>query len=90
VAEATGQETSFTGAFAGEGWWNGAAWVDVEIEDRRAAKPIRLTIPVVGEDRESNMWGYASGDRASRVAWERASAQLIRIVDSSMRALRDA
>lgn len=89
VAQATAQQTAFTGAMAAEGWWNGAAWVDIEIEDNRPGRRIRLTIPIVAEHRESNTWGYGSGDRAARVAWERVSAQLIRVVDNSVRMLRD-
>lgn len=89
IAQATAQQTAFTGAMAAEGWWNGAAWVDIEIEDNRPGRRIRLTIPIVAEHRESNTWGYGSGDRAARVAWERVSAQLIRVVDNSVRMLRD-
>lgn len=89
VAQATAQQTVFSGAMAAEGWWNGAAWVDVEIEGNRPNQRTRLTIPLVAEHRESNAWGYGSGDRAARVAWERVSAQLIRVVDSSLRILRD-
>lgn len=89
VAQATAQQTVFSGAMAAEGWWNGAAWVDVEIEDNRPGRRTRLTIPLVAEHRESNTWGYGSGDRAARVAWERVSAQLIRVVDNSLRMLRD-
>lgn len=90
VAQATAQQTAFTGAMAAEGWWNGAAWVDIEIEDNRPGRRSRLTIPAVAEHRESNTWGYGSGDRAARVAWERVSAQVIRVVDGSLRMLRDA
>ncbi|MBR0663989.1 hypothetical protein GXW71_06420 [Roseomonas hellenica] len=89
VAQATAQQTVFSGAMAAEGWWNSAAWVDVEIEDNRPGRRARLTIPLVAEHRESNTWGYGSGDRAARVAWERVSAQLIRMVDNSLRMLRD-
>jgi hypothetical protein len=88
VAQAVAQQTAFSGGMAAEGWWNGAAWVDIEIADNRT-RPTRLTIPVVADHRESNTWGYGSADRASRVAWERVSVQLIRIVDSSLRMLRD-
>lgn len=89
VAQATAQQTTFTGAMAAEGWWNGAAWVDIEIEDNRPGRRSRFSIPAVAEHRESNTWGYGSGDRAARVAWERVSAQLIRVVDNTLRMLRD-
>jgi hypothetical protein len=62
---------------------------DLEVEDRRAEKPIRFTIPIAAEHQESNMWGYASGDKAARVAWDRVAIQLTRALDVILRSLRD-
>ena len=89
VGTATGTSTIFGGSFTGEGWWNGAAWIDVEIQDNRGRSPNRFTIPLASEDKESNMWGYSSGDKAASKAWENASAQLTRTLDEVFRALRD-
>ena len=36
------------------------------------------------------MWGYSSGDKAARKAWENVSAQLTRAMDEVLRVLRDA
>ncbi|MGH8121435.1 MAG: hypothetical protein ACREPT_01540 [Rudaea sp.] len=86
---ATGSSTIFGGSFTGEGWWNGAAWIDVEIQDNRSGTPSRFTIPIASEDKESNMWGYSSGDKAASKAWETASAQLTRTIDEVLRTVRD-
>jgi len=89
VGTATGTSSVFGGSVSGEGWWNGAAWVDVEVQDRRSSESVRFTVPLVAEHRESNMWGYSSGDKAARKAWESVSAQLTRAVDEVVRVLRD-
>ena len=77
------------GSFSGEGWWNGAAWVDLEVQDYRGPKPVTFTLPIVSEHRESNMWGYTSGDRAANVAWDRVGTQLTRAMDAIARTVRD-
>ena len=89
IGSATGRSSIFANSFSGEGWWNGAAWIDVEVQDNRASPPIRFTIPLAAEHRESNMWGYSSGDRAVRKAWENVSGQLTRTIDEVLRVLRD-
>lgn len=86
----TGTSSIFANSVSGEGWWNGAAWIDVEIQDNRSSPPIRFTIPLAAEHRESNIWGYSSGDRAARKAWENVSGQLTRTIDEGLRILRDA
>ena len=58
VGTASGSTSVFGGSFSGEGWWNGGAWIDVEIQDNQSTSPSRFTIPLVAEHRESNMWGY--------------------------------
>lgn len=83
------QQSVLAGSFSGAGWWNGAAWVDLEIEDLRGTKPVRFVLPIAAEHQESNMWGYASGDKAARVAWDRAAAQLTRALDAVLRIVRD-
>lgn len=83
------QQSVLAGAFSGEGWWNGAAWIDLEVQDYRGAKPIAFTLPIVAEHRESNMWGYSSGDKAVTTAWKRVSVQLTRAMDTVFRAVRD-
>lgn len=89
VGSYTGQQSIFAGSFSGEGWWNGAAWIDLEVQDYRGDKPINFTIPLAAEHRESNMWGYASGDKAARIAWEQVAVQLTRTMDSILRSVRD-
>jgi hypothetical protein len=89
VGGVSAQQSLFAGSFSGEGWWNGAAWIDVEVQDYRGDKPISFILPIAAEHRESNMWGYASGDKAVRTAWQRASAQLIRAMDNILRTVRD-
>lgn len=90
VGSATGSSSVFAGSFSGEGWWNGAAWIDVEIQDNRGSVGNRFTIPLAAEHREFNMLGYSSGDKAARKAWENVSAQLTRAMDEVLRVLRDA
>ena len=89
VGNVSAQQSVLAGSFSGEGWWNGAAWIDLEVQDCRGPKPISFTLPIVAEHRESNMWGYSSGDKAARVAWQRVSVQLTRALDTIFRAVRD-
>jgi len=89
VGNVSAQQSMLAGSVSGEGWWNGAAWIDLEVQDYRGSKPISFTIPIVSEHRESNTWGYSSGDKAARIAWQRASVQLTRAMDTIFRATRD-
>jgi hypothetical protein len=89
VGNVSAQQSVMAGSLSGEGWWNGAAWIDLEVQDYRGCKPINFTLPIVAEHRESNMLGYSSGDKAARIAWERASVQLTRAMDTIFRAIRD-
>lgn len=77
------------GSFAGEGWWNGGAWVDIEVTDNRSGVQSSFTIPIAAEHRESNVWGYSSGDKAAQKAWESVANQIIRITDSVLQIVRD-
>jgi hypothetical protein len=89
VGSVSSQQSIFAGSVSGEGWWNGAAWIDLEVQDYRGMKPISFTMPIVAEHRESNMWGYASGDKAARTAWQQVTVQLTRAMDIIFRKLRD-
>lgn len=89
VGAVSSEQSVLAGSFSGEGWWNGAAWVDLEVQDNRGQKPIAFTVPIVAEHRESNMWGYASGDKAAKVAWDRVGVQLTRALDAIARTVRD-
>jgi hypothetical protein len=89
VGSVSSEQSVLAGSFSGEGWWNGAAWVDLEVRDNRGPRPIFFTVPIVAEHRESNMWGYASGDKAAKVAWDRVGVQLTRALDAIARTVRD-
>ncbi len=89
VGSVSSEQSVLAGSFSGEGWWNGAAWIDLEVQDNQGQKPIAFTVPIVAEHRESNMWGYASGDKAAKVAWNRVGIQLTRALDAIARAVRD-
>lgn len=89
IGSVSAQQSVLAGALSGEGWWNSAAWIDLEVQDYRGAEPISFTLPIVAEQRESNMWGYSSGDKAARIAWQRVSVQLTRAMDTIFRAVRD-
>lgn len=89
VASVTSNQSMVAGSFTGEGWWNGAAWIDIEIQDKYGPTPICFIVPIVAEDHEFNMWGYASGNKAVRISWERASEQLTRAIDAVLRTVRD-
>jgi hypothetical protein len=89
VGSVSSQQSIFAGSFSGEGWWNGAAWIDLEVQDYRGSTPINFTLPIVAEHRESNVWGYSSGDKAARIAWQRVSVQLTRAMDTIFRSVRD-
>lgn len=89
VGSVSAQQSVFSGSFSGEGWWNGAAWIDLEVQDNRGTNPVNFTIPIAAEHRESNMWGYASGDKAAQTAWQRVAVQLTRALDTIFRTVRD-
>lgn len=89
VGNISSEQTVMAGSFSGEGWWNGAAWVDLEVEDHRGSNPKSFTLPIVAEHRESNVWGYTSGDRAAQISWDRVAAQLTRAIDTIVRTVRD-
>ena len=89
VGNVSSEQSVMAGSFSGEGWWNGAAWVDLEVEDRRGPSPISFTLPIAAEHRESNMWGYASGDRAAQISWDSVATQLTRALDIIVRTVRD-
>ena len=89
VGNVSAQQSVLAGSLSGEGWWNGAAWIDLEVQDCRGPKPIKFTLPIVAEHRESNMWGYSSADKAAGIAWQRVSAQLTRALDAIFRTVRD-
>lgn len=89
VGSVSAQQSVFAGSFSGEGWWNGAAWIDLEVQDNRGTNPVNFTIPIAAEHREFNMWGYASGDKAAQTAWQRVAVQLTRALDTIFRTVRD-
>jgi hypothetical protein len=89
VGSVSAQQSVFGGSISGEGWWNGAAWIDLEVQDSRGAEPVSFTLPIVAEHRESNIWGYSSGDKAARIAWQQVSIQLTRAMDTIFRTVRD-
>lgn len=89
VGTVSSQQSALSGAIAGEGWWNGAAWVDLEVQDNRGPKTISFTLPIAAEHRESNTWGYISGEKAAKAAWDRVVVQLTRAMDAVARTVRD-
>lgn len=89
VGSVSSDQSLFAGSFSGEGWWNGAAWLDLEVQDNRGNRQISFTIPIVAEHRESNIWGYASGDKAAKAALESVGVQLTRALDAIVRVVRD-
>ena len=89
VGSFSSEQSVLAGSFSGEGWWNGAAWIDLEVQDHRGQKPITFTVPITAEHRESNMWGYASGDKAAKLAWDRVEIQLTRALDAIARIVRN-
>lgn len=89
VGSVSSEQSVLAGSFSGEGWWNGAAWLDLEVQDNRGRTPVAFTVPIVAEQRESNIWGYASGDKAAKLAWDRVGVQLTRALDAITRTVRD-
>jgi hypothetical protein len=89
VGNVSAQQSVLAGSLSGEGWWNGAAWIDLEVQDSRSTKSVSFTMPIAAEHRESNMWGYTSGDKAARTAWQQVAVQLTRAMDTIFRTLRD-
>jgi hypothetical protein len=44
VGNVSAQQTVLAGSLSGEDWWNGVAWIDLEVQDYRGSEPITLTI----------------------------------------------
>jgi hypothetical protein len=82
VAQAAAQQNTFGSAIATEGWWVGTAWLEVQVEDKRRGRNIDFTLPLVSEHRESNTWGFASAQAASKRAWSTVSAKLFSTLDN--------
>lgn len=89
VASGTSNRTVLANAFSAEGWWVGTAWLELEIDDRRFAEGERISFPIIAENRQSNLWGYPSGDEAAERAWGAASQTLVRVLDNIVVAIRD-
>lgn len=89
VAIASSQQSLFGGSFTGEGWWIGTAWLEMDIQDKREGKLINFTVPVAAEHKESNLWGYSSGDKAAERAWNVVSPQMMRVLDGIFIKVRD-
>ncbi len=89
VTTALARQTTLGTAFAAEGWWVGTAWLQLEIHDMRREPAEQVSLPIVAEQKESNTWGYRSGDKAARGAWNSASQQLIQILDSILVMVRN-
>ncbi len=83
-----GQNAVLAGSLPAEGWWNGIARIDLEIEDTRGAVPIRFILPVAGEHREAGR-GSSSGDLAALEAWERTAPRLLAALDAVFGVLQD-
>jgi hypothetical protein len=86
---ASGESSTFSSAFSGKGWWVGGAWLESAIHDHRTVPPTTFSVPVAAEHKESNMWGYASGDKAAKAAWQRVSQGLVRVMDAILIVVRD-
>ena len=89
MAAGTSEQTLLASGFSGEGWWIGTAWLEIEIEDRRFSEGERFSFPIVAEDRESNLWGYRSGNQAAWSAWGTAAQGLVSVIDAVLVAIRD-
>lgn len=89
TTESSNYQAMSSGAVVGEGWWNGAAWIDIEIQDKRFDGYTNFVIPIVSESRQSNVWGYSSGDKAAHTAWNRANEQLTRTLDNALMIVRE-
>ena len=89
AVDANSNQYLFAGNISTDGWWVGTAWIEVKIEDRRQKTPISFTIPLAAEDRKSNTWGYASGDKAAKAAWDRVSVQLTNLLDNIIMVLKE-
>ena len=81
LASASGQQSVLAAIVPAEGWWNGLAWIDLEIEDSRGPTPVGFILPLAAEHREAGR-GRASGDQAALTAWQRASSRLLAAPDA--------
>ncbi|RPH30240.1 hypothetical protein EHN07_03820 [Buttiauxella warmboldiae] len=85
VGVADGNTVINSGTMTTEGWWNGTAWVDFVVEDNSDTKKVEFTTPLVAEHQENNTWGYSSGHKATEVAWNSVSTQILRSIDAVLR-----
>ncbi len=88
LAAVTGRQYVVAGYPHTEGWWNGIARIDLDIEDNRGKFPVRFILPVVAEHREAGR-GSASGDQAALTAWQGVSARLLAALDAVVLVMRE-
>ena len=68
--------------FVAQGWWMGAAYLDISLVDNLNNNKKIIDFPFVGEDKQNNTWGYKSGSIAAQNAWNKTSAHLLDLIDS--------
>jgi hypothetical protein len=65
-----------------QGYWIGTSSLDIALVDNLHSDKKIYEFPFVGEDMQSNTWGYKSGTIAAQNSWDKVSSHLLDLIDS--------
>lgn len=81
VATAITTQPIYQDNFIAQGWWMGAAHLEITLIGNLNDNKKIIEFPFVGEDKQSNTWGYKSGEIAAKNAWNKTSDHLLDLID---------
>lgn len=65
-----------------EGYWVGTSYLEISLVDNLHSDKKIYEFPFVGEDMQSNTWGYKSASIAARNSWDSVSSHFLDLIDS--------
>lgn len=80
VASAISEQSYLKSNFRASGYWIGTTYLDIRILDGLSNE--KFDFPIAAEDAQNNTMGYSSARKASQNSWDKASRQLVSIIDS--------
>lgn len=68
--------------YSAQGYWVGTSYLNVTLVDKLHKGDDIYDFPFVGEDMQSNTWGYKSAKTAAEKSWSKVSIHLLELIDS--------